>query len=175
MYLNIISEVDFLTGLVQGWAAMVMGTVSGSVPWCTTRLSYKWVVLQHVDDTLGILHTHAISGILGGVLTGLFAHPGLCNMFLPVTNSRGAFYGGASGGMQFVKQLIGACFVIGWNVIITSVIMIFIRVFVPLRLSQEELLAGDIALHGEEAYAIQGVQKDVENGHALNQIHDQRG
>lgn len=153
-----------------------MGIASGSVPWYTvTHLSRKWAVLQHVDDTLGILHTHAISGILGGTLTGLFAHPGLCNMFLPVTNSRGAFYGGTSGGMQFVKQLVGACFVIGWNVMVTSVIMVSIRAFVPLRLSQDELLAGDIAIHGEEAYAILGFPKDVENGHGLNQIHEQRG
>lgn len=153
-----------------------MGIASGSVPWYTmTHLSHKWAVLKKVDDALGILHTHAVSGILGGALTGLFAHPSLCNMFLPVTNSRGAFYGGASGGMQFIKQLVGACFVIAWNVVITSAIMVFIRVFVPLRLSQEELSAGDIAIHGEEAYAILGFPKDVENGHGLDQIHDQRG
>lgn len=153
-----------------------MGIASGSVPWYTmTHLCHKWAALQKVDDALGILHTHAVSGILGGALTGLFAHPSLCNMFLPVTNSRGAFYGGASGGMQFVKQLVGACFVIAWNVVITSVIMVFIRGFLPLRLSQEELSAGDIAIHGEEAYAILGFPKYVENGRGLDQTHDQRG
>nr|CAD1817544.1 unnamed protein product [Ananas comosus var. bracteatus] len=107
-----------ITGLVcitpaAGWAALIMGLVPGSVPWYTMMsLSKKSPLLQKVDGTLGILHTHALSGILGGILTGLFAHPDLCDMFLPVSNSHGAFYGGASGGVQILKQLAGACFVI---------------------------------------------------------------
>ncbi|OAY74392.1 Ammonium transporter 3 member 1 [Ananas comosus] len=100
-------------GLVQGWAALIMGLVSGSVPWYTMMsLSKKLPLLQKVDGTLGILHTHALSGILGSILTGLFAHPDLCVMFLPISNSHEAFYGGASGGVQILKQLAGACFVI---------------------------------------------------------------
>ncbi|KAF8397246.1 hypothetical protein HHK36_016156 [Tetracentron sinense] len=143
-------------GLVQGWAALTMGIASGSIPWYTMMsLSKKVPLLLKVDDTLGILHTHAISGILGGALTGLLAHPKLCNMFLPVTNSRGAFYGG-TGGVQFLKQLVGASFIIGWNVIATSVILLVIRVFLPLRMSDEELVIGDDAAHGEEAYALAG-------------------
>ncbi|XP_072997641.1 ammonium transporter 3 member 2-like [Typha latifolia] len=160
-------------GLVQGWAAMVMGAVSGIVPWYTLMfLNNKSTLLQKVDDTLGILHTHAISGILGGTLTGLFAHPDLCNMFLPVTNSRGAFYGG-SGGVQFLKQFVGAFFVIGWNVMITSIILLAIRVFVPLRMSDKQLLVGDEAVHGEEAYSMIEHSKTVTNGTTQDDIESQ--
>lgn len=35
-----------------------------------------------VDDTMAVLHTHAIAGCLGGILTGLFAEPKLNNLFL---------------------------------------------------------------------------------------------
>ncbi|XP_026388193.1 ammonium transporter 3 member 1-like isoform X2 [Papaver somniferum] len=87
-------------GLVQGWAAIVMGVLSGSIPWFTMMVVHKRCsLLQKIDDTLGVFHTHAVAGILGGVLTGLFAEPELSALFLPVTNSRGAIYGG-SGGMQ---------------------------------------------------------------------------
>ncbi len=67
----------------------------------------------------------------------------------------GAFYGGV-GGAQFGKQIAGAFFIVGWNVIITSIILVAIRIFMPLRMSEEDLLIGDDAVHGEEAYALWG-------------------
>ncbi|GFY95780.1 hypothetical protein Acr_11g0000860 [Actinidia rufa] len=106
-----------------------------------------------VDDTLGVFHTHAVAGLLGGLLTGLLAEPVLSDLILVVPNSRGAFYGG-SGGIQFLKQLVAALFVIGWNVISTTAILLAIRLFMPLRMPEEELAIGDDAVHGEEAYAL---------------------
>ncbi|XP_010922998.1 ammonium transporter 3 member 1 [Elaeis guineensis] len=160
-------------GLVQGWAALIMGVLSGSIPWYTMmHLNKRSRLLQKVDDTLGILHTHAIAGILGGALTGLFAHPDLCSMFLPVTNSKGAFYGG-SGGIQFLKQLAGACFVIGWNVVVTSIILLVIRVFIPLRMSEEQLMIGDDAIHGEEAYTMGDNPSIVQNGLNRDDVENQ--
>ncbi|KAF8728965.1 hypothetical protein HU200_018268 [Digitaria exilis] len=139
-------------GLVQGWAAMAMGVASGTVPWYTMNRCRRLAVAEEVDDALGILHTHAVSGLLGGVLTGVFAHPALCDLFLPVTNSRGLVYGVRAGGAQVMKQVVAACFVIGWNVVVTSAILLVVRVLVPLRMTDEEVLAGDHAVHGEEAY-----------------------
>lgn len=143
-------------GLVQGWAAIIMGILSGSVPWFTMMIVHKkWTLLQKIDDTLGVFHTHAVAGTLGGVLTGLFAEPVLCSLFLPVTNSRGGVYGG-SGGVQILKQIVGACFVIGWNLVVTSIICFVISLIVPLRMAEEQLMIGDDAVHGEEAYALWG-------------------
>ncbi|KAK4774403.1 hypothetical protein SAY86_009338 [Trapa natans] len=142
-------------GLVQGWAAIVMGILSGSVPWFTMMIVHKkWALLQKVDDTLAVFHTHAVAGYLGGILTGFFAEPELCALFLPVTNSRGAVYGVSDGGVQVLKQVIGGAFVIGWNVVVTSMICVAIRLVIPLRLPEEELETGDDAVHGEEAYAL---------------------
>ncbi|KAG2690930.1 hypothetical protein I3760_09G213400 [Carya illinoinensis] len=143
-------------GLVQGWAALVMGIASGTIPWYTMMvLSRKLPFLQAVDDTLGVLHTHAVAGIMGGALTGLFAHPDLSSMFLPDSKSKGSFYGGKRG-VQFWKQLVGACFIVGWNVLATSIILLVIRLLIPLRMTEEELKIGDDAAHGEEAYALIG-------------------
>uniref|UniRef100_A0A0D9XVV5 Ammonium transporter AmtB-like domain-containing protein n=1 Tax=Leersia perrieri TaxID=77586 RepID=A0A0D9XVV5_9ORYZ len=131
-------------GLVQGWAALVMGVASGTLPWYTINAAA--MIRGKVEDTLGILHTHAVSGVVGGVLTGVFAHPTLCDLFLPVTGSRGLVYGVRDGGVQVLKQVVAALFVAGWNVAVTSVILVVVRVFVPLRMTDEELLAGDIAV-----------------------------
>jgi Amt family ammonium transporter len=144
-------------GVVQGWAALVMGVLAGSIPWYTMMILHKRSrFLKHVDDTLGVIHTHGVAGLLGGLLTGLLADPTLCNLFLPVANSRGAFYGGVVGGAQFGKQLAGALFVIAWNVAVTSVICVAINAVVPLRMPEEKLEVGDDAVHGEEAYALWG-------------------
>ncbi|KAK3411277.1 hypothetical protein EUGRSUZ_I00038 [Eucalyptus grandis] len=143
-------------GLVQGWAAIVMGVFSGSVPWFTMMVVHKrWTLLQKIDDTLGVFHTHAVAGYMGGILTGIFAEPTLCSLFLPVPNSRGGIYGG-SGGVQIGKQLVGGAFIIGWNLVVTSVICILVGLVVPLRMPEEELMIGDDAVHGEEAYALWG-------------------
>ena len=134
-----------------------MGVLAGSIPWYTMMILHKRSkLLQQVDDTLGVIHTHGVAGLLGGVLTGLFAEPTLCNLFLPVTNSQGAFYGGTAGGAQLGKQIAGALFVIGWNVVATSLICVAIGFVVPLRMSEEKLAVGDDAVHGEEAYALWG-------------------
>ena len=133
-----------------------MGIASGTIPWYTMMvLSKKLPFLQKVDDTLGVFHTHAVAGTLGGALTGLFAHPFLSKMFLAVPDSKGSFYGG-NGGVQFWKQLVGAAFIIGWNVVATSIILNVIRIIIPLRMTDEEIKIGDDAAHGEEAYALQG-------------------
>ncbi|XP_076901631.1 ammonium transporter 2-like [Bidens hawaiensis] len=143
-------------GVVQSWAAIVMGILGGTIPWFTMMILHKKSIwLQKVDDTLGVFHTHAIAGILGGLLTGLLAEPTLCNIVLPVSGSRGAFYG-KNGGTQFLKQIVAALFVIGWNLISTTVILLFIKIFMPLRMPDNELMIGDDAVHGEEAYALWG-------------------
>jgi Amt family ammonium transporter len=120
---------------------MIMGICAGCIPWYTMMIVHKrsWV-LQQVDDTLGVFHTHAVAGFLGGILTGLFAEPHLANYFVARSNEQG----------------VGALFVIGWNLVVTSIILNIVRLIVPLRMSEENLIVGDDAVHGEEAYALWG-------------------
>lgn len=107
-----------------------------------------------MDDTLGVFHTHAVAGLLGALLTGLLAEPELCRLILPM-ETRGAFYG-KNGGTQFLKQIVGALFVTGWNIVSTTIILLAIKLFIPLRMPDEQLEIGDDAVHGEEAYALWG-------------------
>ncbi|XP_059650548.1 ammonium transporter 2 member 4-like [Cornus florida] len=72
-------------GVVQCWAAILMGIISGSVPWYTMMvLHHKIKLLRYVDDTMAVFHTHAIAGSLGGILTGFFAVPKLSRLFYMV-------------------------------------------------------------------------------------------
>ncbi|CAD6236090.1 unnamed protein product [Miscanthus lutarioriparius] len=104
------------------------------VPWFTMMILHKKSsLLMKVDNTLAVFHTHAIEGVLGGVLTGLLATPELCALDSPVPSASGVFYGG--GIAQMGKQLGGALFVTVWNLV---------------------LMIGDDAAHGEEAYALWG-------------------
>ena len=139
-------------GFVAGWGAIVIGFCTGTIPWMSMNLAgKKWSLFtHHVDDCLGITHTHMVAGALGGFLTGLFATTTGVYGFGDTTKG-GAIMGN---GKQVWLQIVGALFIIGWNVVWTSLIMMFIKYVlrVPLRMSEENLLIGDDAIHGEEAY-----------------------
>lgn len=49
-----------------------------------------------------------------------------------------------------IRQIVGALFIIGWNVVWTSLILNFIKFVlrIPLRMSEEQLAVGDDAIHG---------------------------
>ncbi|XP_073009351.1 ammonium transporter 2 member 2 [Typha latifolia] len=142
-------------GLVHTWSAMLMGIFSGSIPWFTMMILHKKSsLLQKVDDTLAVFHTHAVAGTLGGILTGLLAVPELCRIQLPVPDAKGTIYGG--GIIQLFKQIVAALFVIIWNIFSTTVILFAVGWFIPLRMPDDQLMIGDDAAHGEEAYALWG-------------------
>lgn len=157
-------------GLVQGWAAIVMGILSGSIPWFTMMVLHKKIkFLKRVDDTLAVFHTHAIAGSLGGILAGILADPNLCHLFFgddpryigfAYAINRGRI---AAGFRQIGMQLAGIAFIVAVNVTITSLICLLIRLVVPLRLSDEALIVGDDAIHGEDAYAVWGDGETYEN------------
>lgn len=138
-------------GVIAGWSAIAIGFGSGSVPWLSMNIFGKKVAfMRHVDDVLGVFHTHMVAGLLGGCATGIFATISGCAAF-GLTNPGGAIEGN---GIQVGYQIAGGMFVIGWNVVWTSLIMMFIKyaLRIPLRFSDEKLAIGDFAMHGEEAY-----------------------
>ncbi|EXB26552.1 Ammonium transporter 3 member 1 [Morus notabilis] len=152
-------------GVVQGWAAIIMGMMAGSVPWYTMMILHRQIrLLKKVDDTMAVFHTHAVAGTLGGLLTGLFAEPKLGRLFYSANNWQrytGLFYGLktgqiAAGFRQVGVQLLGMVFVIILNVFTTTAICLSIRFVAPLRLAEDVMQTGDDAVHGEEAYALWG-------------------
>jgi Amt family ammonium transporter len=128
-----------------------MGLLSGSIPWFSMNVMGKKLRFFYlVDDCLGVYHTHLCAGALGGMMTGVLATPEGCAAFA-ITNPGGAIAGNWK---QVWLQLVGALFIIGLNLFMTSIIMCFIKYVlrIPLRMSEAELEIGDDAVHGEEAY-----------------------
>ena len=54
------------------------------------------------------------------------------------------------------NRIVGAAFIMGWNIVWTSLIMCFIKYVlrIPLRMTEEQLLGGDGIIHGEAAYVL---------------------
>lgn len=147
-------------GVIAGWGAIIFGICSGSLPWLSMNIMQKKVSLfKHVDDTLGIFHTHAVAGVTGGFLVGLFS-TSQGDAAFAIGNPGGAIDGN---GKQVWLQIVGALFIIGWNIVWTSLIMLFIKhvLRIPLRMSEEDLAIGDDAIHGEVAYSF---DYDIEPG-----------
>ncbi|KAI8614134.1 ammonium transporter [Chytriomyces sp. MP71] len=136
-------------GLVAGWGAICIGVASGSIPWISMNVVGKTKLFSHIDDTLGVFHTHAVAGFLGGILTGVFATVEGCAAFA-LTNPGGGIAGNWH---QVALQFYGALYVIAVNLVMTPLILLTIGLVVPLRMSDADLLIGDAACHGEDAYA----------------------
>ncbi len=140
-------------GVVSGYGALIIGIFSGLIPWISMNIAGKRLSLfRKIDDTLGVFHTHAMAGLLGGILTGILATKTGCAAF-GLSNPGGGIDGNWH---QVLLQLYGAGFIILLNVVVTYVLLKVISFFIPLRMSEEDMLIGDDAAHGEEAYALFG-------------------
>jgi len=102
------------------------------------------------------VHTHGFAGLTGGILVGLLANP---HMIVYLADPKdpnstgffttGLFYGNAK---QLWLQLGAAATIIIWDGVMTFVILSVMRLFMKLRMPDEALEVGDVAVHDEEAY-----------------------
>ena len=137
-------------GFVQPFSAILIGLVAGAV--CFLMVS---VVKErfHYDDSLDVFGVHGVGGLMGCILTGVFATRAV-NSALKLANGQAAPLGWIDGNpMQVVNQLIGAGIGIGLGVVGTLVALKVTSLFTPLRIGEREEAAGmDLTLHGEEGY-----------------------
>ncbi|HEX4830458.1 MAG TPA: ammonium transporter [Trebonia sp.] len=145
-------------GYVNGMGAIVIGLVCPLVVWIAwyTLPKYVWP-FNKVDDALGVVYTHGIAGLLGGLLCGVLADPNMIVYFGPKGTSTGAFSGtGLAYGHphQLLVQFETAITIIIWDAIVTAVILYFIKYVLRLKLRMDDdiLEVGDVAIHGEEAF-----------------------
>jgi ammonium transporter, Amt family len=143
-------------GYVNGFGAIVIGLACSSIVWVAWYYLPKYVwPFNKVDDALGVVYTHGIAGLSGGLLVGLLADPKMIEYIgLGKTSSvsgAGLFYGHPH---QLLVQFEAALTIIVWDAVVTFLILMLIKhVFrMKLRLSDAELEIGDVAVHGEEAY-----------------------
>jgi Amt family ammonium transporter len=106
------------------------------------------------DDSLDAFGVHGVGGLVGCLLTGVFATRAI-NDGLKLANGQAAPLGLVDGNAgQIFNQAMGACIAIAIGVVGTLVALKATSLVTPLRMGDREEDEGmDIVLHGEEGYS----------------------
>ena len=132
-------------GFVEPWAAAAMGVIVSPV--CYAAVSFLKRTLGY-DDALDAFGIHAVGGVTGGILTGLFCVPELS-----WTDFGGLLYTGDPTllGAQVLGILVTAAFVGVLDVALGFIVKVCFRG--SLRVGEAEEAQGlDVTAHGESAY-----------------------
>ena len=138
------------SGFVQPFPAMLIGFTGGAV--CFWMVSVMKQKLGY-DDSLDAFGVHGIGGMLGCLLTGVFATNQINNA-LKLANGQAAPLGWVDGNAgQIGNQLVGAAVGISLAVCGTLLALKVTDVVTPLRMeARDEVTGMDLAIHGEEGY-----------------------
>jgi Amt family ammonium transporter len=123
------------SGFVGVGGALCIGVVAGIVCFWACGLKFKF----GFDDALDVFGVHCVGGIVGALLTGIFADPNI---------------GGQTGSMnQLLAQCEGMLVTIVYGAIMSYLILKFIDVVLGLRVDEATEHAGlDLAIHGEKLH-----------------------
>jgi Amt family ammonium transporter len=136
-------------GYVGPMGAIVIGLLAGVVClWGVNGLKR----LLGADDSLDVFGVHGLGGILGALLTGVFASPSLggTGVFDYVNNAVTPDYS-ILGQVWIQAQAVGTTIV--WSGVVSVIAYKLVDVVVGLRVSEDEEREGlDISSHGESAY-----------------------
>lgn len=129
-------------GFVGQYGAFVIGLAAGIVCFLCVSIKFK----AKFDDSLDVIAVHMVGGILGALLTGVFA--------LEIVNpiGKGLFNGNPG---QVGKQAIGILATLAWSGVMTLLIAWVVKITVGLRVDEEaEDVGMDLAEHSERAYVL---------------------
>jgi Amt family ammonium transporter len=133
------------SGFVGPIAAMVIGFAAGILCYLAVSLKFKF----GYDDSLDVVGVHGVGGIVGALLTGVFAST--------VINSSGADGLVHGNPALLVNQLIAVAATIAFTFIMSFIILKVIDAVMGLRMSEEDEVTGmDLSLHNETGYALGG-------------------
>ncbi len=126
-------------GTAGPMGALIIGLAAGVICFfCATSLKRK----LGYDDSLDAFGVHGIGGIVGAILTGVFAAPAL-----------GGFGTVEDIGAQVLVQIEGVVVTVIYTAIVTFVILKVIDLVMGLRVTDEEETVGlDLSLHNERGY-----------------------
>lgn len=126
-------------GFVSIPHALVIGVVAALV----SNLMVEWRTRTGIDDTLDVFPCHGIGGLVGMVLTGVFASPGINS----AVGDKGLFFGETK---LFTTHLLVAIGVLVAVFIMSMVILKITDLITPLRVSEDEEAEGlDVSQLGE--------------------------
>ncbi len=130
-------------GFVNISGALIIGLLAGIVPYFAVaiikpKLGY--------DDSLDAFGIHGVGGILGAILTGVFADPSVNEL------GKGLLYGNPG---QLLTQLIAVVVTIVYSGVATLIIFMIVKAITGVRVETEHEITGlDESQHGEKAYSL---------------------
>jgi ammonium transporter, Amt family len=131
------------SGFVTPLSAMVIGFAAGVV--CYSACFLKSIF--GYDDSLDVVGVHGVGGILGAILTGVFA-----SKAVNAAGNDGLIYGNPG---LVVTQLVAVGLTIVFAMVGTAVILLVLKAVMGLRVSEEDELMGlDLSQHSESAYVL---------------------
>jgi len=120
----------------------VIGSLAGIVCFFATQIVKR--TLQ-IDDSLDVSPVHGVGGILGSLLTAIFASASLGGV---------GYAEGMSMARQLAVQALGVGVTIAWCGGWTYAILKLTNAFVGLRVGEDQETEGlDLAQHGERGYS----------------------
>jgi Amt family ammonium transporter len=129
------------SGFVGPMGALVIGVTAGVGCYIASVRVKKAL---GYDDALDVFGVHAVGGVIGAILTGVFVDAALGGAGLAE---------GVSMGAQVGKQLVGIAATIIYCFIVSIIILKVVDGMVGLRVTQDEETEGlDLILHDEAGY-----------------------
>jgi len=145
------SVLGFCIGAVVGLVAITPGAGFVAIPQSIfigfiaaiiSNVAVHYKAKSSLDDTLDVFPCHGIGGMVGMILTGVFA-----TKTVNPAGADGLFYGNPA---FFFTQIKGLAIVVAYSFTMSFVIFKFINFILPIRVSQEEELLGlDASQHNE--------------------------
>ncbi|WP_091534757.1 ammonium transporter [Fontimonas thermophila] len=135
-------------GFVGMQGALVIGLVAGVV--CFFAVAYLKQMLGY-DDALDAFGVHAVGGIVGAILTGVFVNPALGGAGYVTDGWVGPTFGYDPG--QVWIQVKAVLVAIVWSGVVSALTLALLKFTIGLRVTEEQESEGlDLAEHGEKAY-----------------------
>ncbi|WP_341918007.1 ammonium transporter [Hydrocarboniphaga effusa] len=134
-------------GFVGVNGALVIGLLCGAVCFFAVAYIKKWL---GYDDALDAFGVHAVGGIIGAVLTGVYVDPDKGGV--GVYNNWVEMVAGYSSS-QILIQIKAVLVAIVLSAVVTAVTLLLLKFTIGIRVSEEAESEGlDVAEHGEKAY-----------------------
>ncbi len=122
--------------------ALIIGAIAGAGCFFA---SVKLKRMFGYDDSLDVFGVHGVGGIIGAVLTGVFAFPQFGGVWSPAE--------GVTVAGQVITQIKGVLFTVIYTGILTVIILKLVDVVIGLRVTDDQETEGlDLSMHNERGY-----------------------
>ena len=134
------------SGFVGPAGALIIGLAAGIVCFNATMLIKRVLV---IDDSLDVFPVHGVGGVLGTLLTAVFA-----NTQIGLLSGQGYLNEDITSiGGQLMVQITGVIAVLVFTVIASYILLKIVDVFVGLRAVEDDEQTGlDLSMHNERGY-----------------------